>query len=86
MFLLFGLRPVDTLLFVVTFVCGQCGTRAAQQIVRTQQKVTLFFIPLISLGTSYTVQCSHCGMVTGLTRQQAEHSTSWAASHGIPVG
>jgi uncharacterized Zn finger protein len=86
MFLLFGMRPIDTLLFVVTFVCGHCGTRADQQIVRTQQKVTLFFIPLISLGTSWNVQCTHCGMVTGLTRQQAEHSMSWAASQGIPVG
>ena len=85
MFLLFGMRPVDTLLFVVTFVCGHCGTSASQQIVRTQQKVTLFFIPLFSLGTSWTVQCSHCGMVTGLTRQQAEHSMDWASSHGIAV-
>jgi transcription elongation factor Elf1 len=85
MFLLLGMRPVDTLLFIVTFVCGHCGTRADQQIVRTQQKVTLFFIPLFSLGTSWNVQCSHCGMVTRLTRQQAEHSMDWAASHGIPV-
>jgi uncharacterized Zn finger protein len=86
MFLLFGMRPIDTLLFVVTFVCGHCGTSASQQIVRTQQKVTLFFIPLFSLGTSWSVQCSHCGMVTGLSRQQAEHSMDWASSHGIAVG
>jgi hypothetical protein len=37
MFLLFGMRPTDTLLFVVTFVCGHCGTSASQQIVRSQQ-------------------------------------------------
>lgn len=86
MFLLFGMRPIDTVLFRVAFVCGHCGMRADQQIVRTQQKVTLFFIPLISLGTSWNVQCSHCGMITGLTRQQAEHSMGWAASQGIPVG
>ena len=86
MFLLFGTRPVDVLLFVVRFVCGHCGVAADQQIVRTQQKVTLFFIPLFSLGTSWTVRCTHCGMVTGLTRRQAEHSVDWAASHGIPVG
>ena len=84
-FLLFGMRPVDALLFVVTFVCGHCGTAASQQIVRTQQKVTLFFIPLFSLRTSWAVQCSHCGMVTTLTRAQAEHSMNWATSHGIAV-
>ena len=85
MFLLFGMRPIDTLLFVVTFVCGHCGTRAEQQIVRTQQKVTLFFIPLFSIGTSWFVECEHCGMTTGLTREQAEHSMQWAAENGRAV-
>ena len=86
MFLLIGMRPVDVVLLVVTFVCGHCGTAAQQQIVRTQQKVTLFFIPLLTLRTSWSVQCAHCGMVTGLTREQAEHSQRWAAAKGISVG
>ncbi|PYY39648.1 MULTISPECIES: zinc-ribbon domain-containing protein [unclassified Curtobacterium] len=85
MFLLFGTRAVAALLFVVTFVCGHCGVAAPQQIVRERQKVTLFFIPLFSLGTSYLIECSNCGMVTGLSRQQAEHSMQWADAHGIAV-
>lgn len=85
MFLLFGTRAVASLLFVVTFVCGHCGVAAPQQIVRERQRVTLFFFPLFSLGTSHLIECTHCGMVTGLSRQQAEHSVQWADAHGIPV-
>jgi hypothetical protein len=85
MFLLFGSRVMATLLFVVTFVCGHCGVAAPQRVVREQQKVTLFFIPLFSFGTAYLIECSNCGMATGLSREQAEHSMQWADAHGIPV-
>ena len=83
MFLLFGMRPVAVVAFVVTFVCGRCGTEAAQQVLREQQKVTLFFIPLFSLSTSWAVECGHCGAVTALTREQAAHSVEWARTHGL---
>jgi hypothetical protein len=85
MFLLLGMRPVATVAFLVTFVCGHCGTRAAQRIIREQQKLTLFFIPLFSFGTSWFVECDHCGTATGLTREQAQHSLRWAESHGYAV-
>jgi len=85
MFLLFGMRPVAAVVFMVTFVCGHCGTAANQRIVREQQKVTLFFIPLFSLGTSWFVECDHCGMSTPLTAEQARHSLDWASSHGLAV-
>jgi uncharacterized Zn finger protein len=84
-FLLFGMRPVVTAMFIVQFVCGHCGHQADQRIVRQQQKVTLFFIPLFSVGTSWFVECEHCGMATGLTREQAEHSVRWAQSRGRSV-
>jgi uncharacterized Zn finger protein len=85
MFLLFGTRPVLTVLFVVMSTCGQCGHQANQRVVREQQKVTLFFIPLFSMGTSWYVECEHCGIATRLTREQAEHSMQWAESHGRAV-
>jgi uncharacterized Zn finger protein len=81
MFLLFGSAPVATVLFVVMFTCGHCGHQADQRVVREQQKVTLFFIPLFSLRTSWFVQCEHCGIATELSREQAEHSMQWAESH-----
>jgi len=80
-FLLLGMRDVASLLLTVTFVCGHCGVRAPQQVVRQQRKVTVFFIPLFSAGTSWFVDCSSCGRSTPLTKQQAEHALDWAASH-----
>lgn len=81
MFLLLGMRSAATLLFTVTFVCGQCGVQAPQQVLRLQQKVTAFFIPLFTLRTTWAVECSNCGIATGLTRQQAEHSQRWAGAN-----
>lgn len=82
MFLIIGSRPVLTVLSVVTFVCPHCRHEARQRVMRQQQKLTLFFIPLLSLGSSWFVECEHCGTATELTRQQAEHSQQWAATHG----
>lgn len=85
MFLLFGTRATATIAFVVSFVCGHCGVLASQQIVREENKFTLFFIPLFSVGTSWFVECSNCGIATPLTREQADHSLQWANSHGHAV-
>jgi uncharacterized Zn finger protein len=84
-FLLIGMRPFATVLFVVTFVCGHCGTAAQQRIIREQEKLTLFFIPLLSMRTSWFVECDHCGRATALTREQAEHGMQWAATHDRAV-
>lgn len=78
MFLIFGSRAVGSVLFVLSFVCGHCGVVASQRVMRVQQKVTLFFVPLFSLRTSYFVECSHCGTTTRLTRRQVDHSIQWA--------
>jgi transcription elongation factor Elf1 len=77
MFLILGSRAVNSILFVVSFVCGHCGVAAAQRVMRVQQKVTLFFVPLFSLKTSYFVECGHCGTTTRLSRQQVDHSAQW---------
>jgi ribosomal protein L37E len=82
MFLVFGSRAVESVLFVLSFVCAHCGVQASQRVMRVQQKVTLFFVPLFSLRTSYFVECSHCGTATRLTRQQVDHSVEWANARG----
>jgi len=85
MFLILGSRAVTSLLFAVSFVCGHCGVAATQRVMRVQQKLTVFFVPLFSLRTSYFVECSHCGTATPLTRQQVDHSLQWAQAQGGPV-
>lgn len=79
MILLFGTRAFETVLAVVTFVCGYCSVNASQQVVKRSNRFTLFFIPLLTFSTSYFVACSNCGGVTELTKEQAQNSLDWAA-------
>ena len=79
MFLLFGTRASETILTVVTFVCGYCQTSAAHRVFQRRTRFTLFFIPLFTVSTSYFVDCSHCGGTTKLTKEQADRSVARAA-------
>ena len=79
MILIFGTRLYETLLVLVTFVCGHCGVNASQRVTKLANRFTLFFIPLFAVSTRYAVQCSNCATVPPLTREQAEHSLEWAA-------
>ena len=78
MFLLFGSRVVETVINVVSFVCGYCGVHAEQRVIKRANKLTLFFIPLFSLRSTHLNQCSNCGGITELTAEQARHSLGWA--------
>ena len=82
MILLFGTRASQVLMTIVTFVCNYCGQAAPQHVVKVSNKFTLFFIPLFSVGTQYIVECSNCGGVTELSREQAERSVAFAANSG----
>ncbi|HEV7955620.1 MAG: zinc-ribbon protein [Microbacteriaceae bacterium] len=78
MFLLFGTRASHALLSVVTFVCGFCGQNVAQQVVKSVNRFTLFFVPLFPVSTRYFVECSNCGGTTSLTKAQADNSIAYA--------
>jgi hypothetical protein len=82
-FLLFGTRPVLTLLVAVTFRCDYCGRTVAQHVYRRANRFTLFFVPLFTFSTRYFVECTNCGGATGLTEAQARRSMQTAG--GAPV-
>jgi len=81
-FLLFGTRAAQTLINVVAFVCNVCGVHAEQRVIKRSTKLTLFFIPLITMGSSYVNECTNCGAVTRITGAQARHSLGWSAQRG----
>jgi hypothetical protein len=81
MFLIFGNRVSDAIINVVVFVCGYCGVRASQNVIKRSNRFTLFFIPLFSFSTKYVNECSNCGGQTPLSADQARHSLSWSQSH-----
>lgn len=79
MLLIFGTRLYATLVVVASFVCPHCGVNAQQRVTKAANKFTLFFVPLFAVSTKYYVECTHCGVATAITKEQAEHSVEWAA-------
>jgi len=69
---IFGTKGYTTMLAMATFVCRSCGNPAAQRIEQHVTKFTLFFIPLFTVSTRYSVQCAMCGATSGLDRAEAE--------------
>ena len=88
MLIIFGLRRRGHRLANVFALCGVCHSPAAQGIVRIKTFFTLFFIPLIPLGSKYRSVCTMCGATSNLTKEQADHamrdsaSSSPSRSHG----
>lgn len=81
MLLIFGTSVRESIMNVVTFLCAYCDTRGPQNVIKRSNRVTLFFIPLFPLSTTYVNQCMNCGAVTPLTVEQARHSLEWASTH-----
>ena len=81
MILLFGTRATEALLTMVHFVCDYCGVAAPQRVIKRTNKFTLFFVlPLFPISTNYFVECTNCGGITALTKEQATHGLEWAAA------
>lgn len=72
MFFIVGARPRAEVLRTLTMVCWSCQQAAAHRLTRLSNHITLFFIPLIPLGTKYELQCLLCGVSQSLTRDGAD--------------
>jgi predicted RNA-binding Zn-ribbon protein involved in translation (DUF1610 family) len=79
-FLLFGFNTSHKVINVVTFACSYCGESAVQNVVKTANRFTVFFLPLLSFSTKYYNECSNCGGQTRLSAAQARHSLEWVQS------
>jgi hypothetical protein len=69
--IIFGVRRRATRLAVVMLLCPSCQTPAAQVIRRLRRWVTVFFVPLVPLGTNYDLTCTMCGATVSLSPRQA---------------
>jgi hypothetical protein len=68
MLIIFGVRSIEKTLATLTLVCGRCQNAAAHRLVQRSRWFTLFFIPLVPLGsTRYTV-CAFCGVAHKLSK------------------
>ena len=73
MIILFGFRRRASRLATIFVMCAACRTPAAHALTRTRRYFTLFFVPLIPLGTKYFTTCTMCGHATQITKEGADH-------------
>ncbi len=83
MIILFGFRRVRARLGTILVMCAFCHTPAAHAITRIRKWFTLFFIPVIPLGTKYATTCTMCGRAAVITKEAAESYVA-AATQGVP--
>jgi hypothetical protein len=72
MIILFGIRRRGTRLGSVFLLCPHCQAPAAQVISRVRKWCTVFFIPVIPLGTTYSTTCTMCGRSGPITAELAD--------------
>lgn len=80
MLLIFGTRSVEDVLRVVVFACRFCGARDEQRVLRSRNKISLFFVPLFTVSTRYLLECSNCGTVSPIEKDEAEGTVRWAGN------
>jgi hypothetical protein len=81
--IIFGANSSLQLLAVVAFVCGRCHTHAAQRVIQRATKLSVFFIPILTLRRSYYVECTNCGRTTTIDRAQADGYVAFAADNPL---
>jgi zinc-ribbon family len=64
MFFLFGMRTKAKSIGQVERSCSKCARPTMHNAVESQRWFTLFFIPVIPLGSNYVVHCGVCGLTT----------------------
>jgi hypothetical protein len=69
MIFLIGLRRRATRLGTVFLMCSACHTPAAQVLACLRRYFTVFFVPVLPLGSTYTMTCTMCGQCTKVNKE-----------------
>jgi DNA-directed RNA polymerase subunit RPC12/RpoP len=78
--LIFGLSVKQFLLATLVYLCETCGTSAPHQLVKRARRLSLFFIPVLTVGRSYLDVCTACGRTLDVPREQAEAAAQQAGT------
>ena len=73
MLIVFGIRKMRRRLGVALMMCGHCRQPCAHSIVRLQTWFSLFFVPVLPVGTTFFTVCSLCAGATRIDKAQAQH-------------
>jgi zinc-ribbon family len=82
MFFLLGTRTKAKPLGQLERPCTKCGRNTMQTAVGTKRWFTLFFIPVIPLGTSQVVRCNLCGLTLKAPPELSTQLSSKAMAAG----
>src|SRR5690625_4227234 len=90
MILIGGVKPNHTVLATATLNCGHCHSPAAHRLIKDVGKLTLFFIPTVTVTTRYRVECVFCGAQNPMTKDEAttlhNHIKARGAAPGTVLG
>lgn len=84
LFLIWGTRRYVYQLLMATLVCNNCHNPAAHALRKFTTKFTLFFIPLFPITSSHQLQCTYCGSVTQLSKEQAQQLVAQHQTAQVP--
>ena len=62
MFFLIGMRTKTKPIKQVECACSKCARRTVFTALESKRYFTLFFIPVIPLGTNHLIRCNLCGL------------------------
>ncbi len=69
MFFLFGVRTKSQALGQFERPCVKCARPTMHAAIEAKRRFTLFFIPVIPLGTNYATRCGVCGLALKSTAE-----------------
>jgi len=84
-FIIFGISRKVARMATVFALCAFCHTPAAQVVTRVRSHFSLFFIPIIPMGTQYRATCTLCGTTSEISAEEAEQAVRAATLHQAAV-
>lgn len=82
--IILGSRSTNKVLGQVRYPCSRCRQNSYHVVVLGRSWFTLYFIPLIPLGKSFSSRCNLCGYREGIPESQVR---AWfPEDQGVPAG
>ena len=70
--IIWGINRSVQQLAILMLVCWQCSNPAAHGLRRRVTTFTLYFVPIFDVAKHDFVECTFCGVQSGLTREEAQ--------------
>ena len=82
MFFLFGMRTRSKALGQMDYPCTKCARPTMHTAVEAKRWFTLFFVPVIPLGSTQLIRCNLCGLTLKASPGLKEQVTAKAMAAG----